>query len=365
MKHEPLVSILMPFHNEKQFIKKRAKNINQIKYGHKEIICSNNASSDGSKKLIEDAVMECENLILLNQKKGVEAEKNWELCLNKSKGKYVMFAATDDFHDREFLQKGVSFLEKNESYDVWMPQINFIDFKGKKYLRPIKDTVILPIQKMGFADRIMYCVDGNINFLPYALYRGGKLRKTPISHLMGSSSCEQPFLLYVICLFKIYVDNESLVTFRLKINIPLKKGLHKKISDRIEKSSPFPPYHVVPDIKRLLLLADNIFAGRSARCFYVKIFILLGVLRSSWCSKEWYGRIKKTLWIDLWKCFQRRSIKDLLLLVLFVPLKIKPLRILISQHRNYRSYCSPMCADDDSSFRGKIRSASRRRLLWR
>jgi len=332
----PLVSVLVPFHNEKLFVKQRVANLNRLKYRNKEIICGNNFSKDGTKTFVTKKTFKNKNFFLISHKKEISPEKNWEAVLKKSKGKYVMFAAMDDFHDPQFLKKGVPFLEKNPSFDCWMPQIKFIDFNGKKYDRDIKSTVILAVQNMSYKARLMYCIDGNTNFFPYALFRGDKLRKTPLAELMGTPSFEQPFLFYIFCKFKIYVDQCPLLTYRLKINVPQKIDLQRKIPDRIEKNSQYPPYHVVPEIKRLLALARRMYLKKPFWYYYTVVVVLVGILRSSWCSKEWYGRIKNTLWLDIIQCIKSKQITDLAILLIFVPLKIKPLRILLAQHRNYR-----------------------------
>lgn len=331
----PLVSVLMPFHNEIRFVKQRIKNLNKLRYTNKEIIFSNNSSSDGTATFIKQKNFNFKNFCLLNQKKEISPEKNWEKALKKSKGKYVMFAAMDDFHDPLFLQKGVAFLEKNSKYDCWMPQIKFINFLGKRYTRDIKNTVILPVQNMSYSTRLMYCIDGNTNFFPYALFQGNKLRKTPLAELMATPSFEQPFLFYIFCKFNIYVDSSSLLTYRLKINVPHKIDLQRKIPDRIENNSPYPPYHVVPEFKRLLSLAKRIYVNQPLLRYITFGIIVVGILRSSWCSKEWYGRVKNTLWSDICQCAKNRRIADLAILLTFTPLKIKPLRILLAQHRKY------------------------------
>ena len=331
----PLVSVLVPFHNEKTFVKKRIINLNEIKYQNKEIIFSNNFSTDGSGKIVKTTKVSCKNLIYITQKKEIGAEKNWEICLKRSKGKYVMFAAMDDFHNPLFISKGVEFLEKNPSFDCWMPQVKFIDFKGKKHTRDKKNSVILPVQNMSYTKRLMYCIDGNTNFFPYALFQGDKLRNVPLAELMETPSFEQPFLFYIFCKFKIYVDRLPLITYRLKINVPTKIDLQRKIPDRIEKDSPYPPYHVVPEIKRLITLVRRIYPQRPFLLVLTRAVVLAGIFRSSWCSKEWYGRIKNTLWADIIQCIKNRSFEDLLYLSLFVPLKVKPFRILVAQHRKY------------------------------
>jgi len=152
---------------------------------------------------------------------------------------------------------------------------------------------------------------------------------------MGTPSFEQPFLFYIFCKFKIYVDILPLITYRLKINVPHKIDMNRRIPDRIEKNSPYPPYHVVPEIKRLLSLSRRIFVNKPLQRLYTNAIILVGVLRSSWCSKEWYGRVKNTLWSDIYQCVKNRRITDLAILLSFTPLKIKPLRILVAQHRTY------------------------------
>jgi glycosyltransferase involved in cell wall biosynthesis len=331
----PLVSICLPFKNEEDFLKGRLRNILQFKYPNLELIFSDNCSNDRSAEILKNEDLSQIPYLSIRQSLEITPESNWEACLQQSKGKYVMFAAADDYHDDNFIAEGVRFLEKNPDFDVWMPQVRFIDYQDKPYQRPAKDSIILPIQKMSFSQKVMYCVDGNINFMPYALFRGEQLRAMPVADLMSSPSFEQPFLLHVFCTKKIWINPKALFTYRLKINITETQDSSRRVAIRYGADRRFPPYHVLPAIHTLLQWVDRIYANDPGRLLWVKFWVLVGILRSGNCSKEWYGRIKTTLWTDLLACLSEKNWRDVALLSLFIPLKIKPFRWLISQHRNY------------------------------
>jgi glycosyltransferase involved in cell wall biosynthesis len=331
----PLVSICLPFKNEEDFLKGRLRNILQFKYPSLELISSDNCSNDRSAEILENEDLSQIPHLSIRQTSEITPESNWEACLQQSKGEYVMFAAADDYHDDNFVAEGVRFLEKNLDFDLWMPQVRFIDYQDKPYSRTAKDSIILPIQKMSYPQKIMYCVDGNTNFIPYALFRGEQLRAMPVAELMSSPSFEQPFLLHVFCTKKIWVNPKAFFTYRLKINITDKQDSSRRVAMRYGIDRRFPPYHVLPAIHTLLQWVARIYANDPGRLLCAKFWVLVGILRSDNCSKGWYGRIKTTLWTDLLACLSERNWSDLVLLSLFIPLKIKPFRWLISQHRNY------------------------------
>lgn len=335
----PLVSICLPFKNEEDFLKGRLRNILQFKYPSLELISSDNCSNDRSAEILKNEDLSQIPHLSIRQTSEITPESNWEACLQQSKGEYVMFAAADDYHDDNFVAEGVRFLEKNLDFDLWMPQVRFIDYQEKPHPRPAKDSIILPIQKMSFPQKVMYCVDGNTNFMPYALFRGEQLRAMPVAELMSSPSFEQPFLLHVFCTKKIWIYPKALFTYRLKINITENQDSSRRVAIRLGADRRFPPYHVLPAIHTLLQWVERICANDPKRLLWVKFWVLIGILRSGNCSKEWYGRIKTTLWTDLLACLSERNWRDVALLSLFIPLKIKPFRWLISQHRNYSKAC--------------------------
>ena len=138
-------------------------------------------------------------------KKTVRGAKNWQKCLDLAVSKYVAFAAPDDYHCKGFFIKAIHCLDEHPNIDAWMSQIQFIDSRGKIVVRPPKDTVLLPIQNMSWPNRIMYALDGNNNFLAYAVFRRTFLNQFPLSRFLSPVSSEQPLVLAMMAKGSVWV----------------------------------------------------------------------------------------------------------------------------------------------------------------
>lgn len=133
------ISIVIPVFNAELLIERCLNSVvNQSGGFNLDIICINDGSSDNSLKVLKQYNY---NLQIVNQKnKGQAAARN--VGINLSKGKYIAFLDADDYWLPGFLQKTVSFLEKNsQAVAVSTSQKHIIHNVGE-YLVPTikKDT---------------------------------------------------------------------------------------------------------------------------------------------------------------------------------------------------------------------------------
>lgn len=110
MKHNPLVSILIPFYNAQAYIADTIERCLDQSYKDIEIIIVDDHSTDNSLSVAQQ--FECNNIhIYQNPKKGGNSARNY--AFQMSKGEYVKFLDADDYFSSEMLKKQVERLMKD------------------------------------------------------------------------------------------------------------------------------------------------------------------------------------------------------------------------------------------------------------
>lgn len=112
----PLVSIGMPVYNSEFTISKAIAAFQAQSFENFELIISDNASTDGTEAICQQAVARDSRLRYIRQTKNLGAPKNFAFVLEQARGRYYMWAAADDFRTPDFLAKNVAFLETHPEY---------------------------------------------------------------------------------------------------------------------------------------------------------------------------------------------------------------------------------------------------------
>lgn len=113
----PLVSVIIPFYNHNQFIKKTLDSIIEDSYPNKEIVIINDGSTDPNDSNITQWIKDHKNLIKINYIK--RENKGLTKTLNElvkiSRGKYLLICASDDYLINNTVSKRVELLEEVEA----------------------------------------------------------------------------------------------------------------------------------------------------------------------------------------------------------------------------------------------------------
>ena len=110
------IAIGIPIYNEEKNLNKVLENVLLQKYADKEVIISNNNSSDKSEEICKQYVKKYKFIKYYRQKKTIDIFKNYNFVLQKSKSKYFIWQAADDLRSKNFLIRNINFLEKNPSF---------------------------------------------------------------------------------------------------------------------------------------------------------------------------------------------------------------------------------------------------------
>jgi glycosyltransferase involved in cell wall biosynthesis len=109
----PLVSIVVPSFNHAQYLERRLDSIGQQLFQDVELILLDDASTDGSREICSDFARRHSCDLLLREKNSGTPFKQWSAGIQRSNGKYIWIAESDDIAEADFLGLMVQLLEQN------------------------------------------------------------------------------------------------------------------------------------------------------------------------------------------------------------------------------------------------------------
>lgn len=145
------VSIITPVYNAENFLEETIKSIINQTYSNWELILVNDKSTDKSKEIANKYISEKIIWIDLDINSGAAIARN--KGIDAATGDFISFLDSDDFREKEKLEKQVKFMEKNNiafSYTSYQ----FVNKDGKKtgkivevpekinYKKALKNTTI-------------------------------------------------------------------------------------------------------------------------------------------------------------------------------------------------------------------------------
>ncbi len=133
-KTEPLVSVIMPVYNAGVFLRESIESILKQTYKHFELIIVDDASTDGSWKIIQRFKKRYPSIIRAYQLKN-QLNKGGDACANiaykKARGKFIARMDADDIAVPERLEKQVAFLLDKPDVIMVGSQAHVINRKSK------------------------------------------------------------------------------------------------------------------------------------------------------------------------------------------------------------------------------------------
>lgn len=137
MKHQPLVSIIMPCYNTERFISDTIESVRRQTYSHWELIIVDDASDDGTADIVNAFCVKEDRIrfFVKNEHTGIADSRN--KCIEKAKGQYLAFIDSDDlwYSEKLEIQLGLM-LEHNIGFSY--SSYDCMDECGKSLNRTIK-----------------------------------------------------------------------------------------------------------------------------------------------------------------------------------------------------------------------------------
>lgn len=126
----PTVSIGVPIFNAENSLCAALDSLLDQTFSDFELVISDNASSDQTEALCRAYREKDSRIRYFRQDVNLGAEANFLFVLERSVGKYFMWAAADDVRSRDFIALNLEFLEKNLDY---VCSVSPVKFEGRGF----------------------------------------------------------------------------------------------------------------------------------------------------------------------------------------------------------------------------------------
>lgn len=129
--NKPLVSILIPYYNDENFLEESIKSVLAQTYDNFELVLLNHACTDSSRDIAHS--FDDKRIIHIDMDRNMGAGGALLIIefLKHAKGEYIKLFAADDILKPEFLEKSVEFLQQHPETDMLFSDCEFINKKGK------------------------------------------------------------------------------------------------------------------------------------------------------------------------------------------------------------------------------------------
>ena len=194
MRHNQLVSILIPIYNSQKTLKSALNCAINQSYRNIEILASDNCSTDNTSKIYKQKKYRM--VKVFKQKKNIGGIRNYNFLINKSKGKYFVLMHSDDNMSKNYVENCLKkmILDKGNSIVIGkMFHKNLHIYDKNKLSNSKKFLRLLNFCKFYYSDILI----------------NGLIKKNKTKNFnLNFISCETPFLFELISNGKLqYVSN--------------------------------------------------------------------------------------------------------------------------------------------------------------
>lgn len=123
------ISVVIPSYNHEKYIKKAIDSVLEQTYKDFELIIIDDCSSDKSKKIIEK--YQDKKIKKLYNDKNLGAVETLNSLIEMAKGEYIALLNSDDYWEKNKLEKQVDILDSNNSIAACFTWADFIDSNNK------------------------------------------------------------------------------------------------------------------------------------------------------------------------------------------------------------------------------------------
>ena len=127
----PLVSVIVPVYNHRGFLPHRLASIYAQTYQWIEVICIDDASSDGSGDYLESIQQHWGFSLVRNEKRNGVPLRQWARGVSCARGEFIWIAEGDDSALPQFLSTMISALDRFRDAAFAVCESMYIDEKGR------------------------------------------------------------------------------------------------------------------------------------------------------------------------------------------------------------------------------------------
>ncbi len=174
------VSLGIPVYNESRFLKKTIDSLLNQTYSNIEIIAIDNASTDNSFRILEEYSNKDPRLKIFKNDKNIGLSNNFNLLVSKSSGEYFGWIGAHDIYNKDYIEKMVSKIIKNNNSSVVFSNVSKIDSDNKIIINK-KDTGFQLLNNNKFIRllKIPWLIKGSGDIV-MGMFEVDKLKKTDL-----------------------------------------------------------------------------------------------------------------------------------------------------------------------------------------
>lgn len=174
----PLVSVGLPVYNGENFLDETLKALRKQSYQNIEIVISDNGSTDKTQSICEFHSGEDVRIKYFRYDENRGAAWNYNNAFAKARGKYFMWAAHDDLHHADYVEKCVELLEERPEVVLCFSRTMFIDQDGNElYEFDYPVNLYTASTRLSFR---RFAQGGHIVHEVFGLIRTDTLRNSPL-----------------------------------------------------------------------------------------------------------------------------------------------------------------------------------------
>jgi len=127
----PKISVIIPTYNRLDYLKEAATSVLKQTFDNYELIISDNHSSDGTATWGRALARNNSKVRYFRNKKNLGMVRNWNVGLDRARGKYLSVLNDDDLWEPGFLQETIKILDKKPNVGLVFVYTSIITNNGK------------------------------------------------------------------------------------------------------------------------------------------------------------------------------------------------------------------------------------------
>lgn len=118
LEKNPLVSIIIPVYNREKYIIDAIRSSCNQTYKNIEIIIVDNHSTDKTWNVLQEWAGRDSRIRIFQNEKNVGPVRNWECCLNKTKGDFLKILWSDDWMSETFVEEALKRMDDDTAFVI-------------------------------------------------------------------------------------------------------------------------------------------------------------------------------------------------------------------------------------------------------
>lgn len=209
---QPLVSVVMPSYNHREFVGKAIESVLGQTYENFEFIIADDGSTDGSPEVISGYDDTRIKFIRFEENTGFWA---CEYIYGQARGEYIATIASDDMWEETLLEKYVAFLEKNQEYGCCFCQPEIVDGNGIILENTMYHTMFTAENRTKEEWFKCLYLKGNCICAPSMCLRGSVYKELGPLRFQFRQLQDYEYWLRLVQISNIYIYPEKLIKYRV------------------------------------------------------------------------------------------------------------------------------------------------------